>query len=171
MNEIEAEQEREADDETFAKAQAERFARLEEEVRHNTEIQKEAYRAKRKAEREGLSDDDDDDYDDDDYDVAVQYAPYWFDGDINLMAITQQYKSLLPVGVMDVQGDFDMGDVVEIVNAQKVRLVVGQVGFDSNQANHPKHTDEILQILSLNDDDKAIMVYRDDMAVLSFNWF
>lgn len=85
------------------------------------------------------------------------------------MAITQQHKSLLPVGVMDVQGDFDMGDVVEIVNAQKVRLVVGQVGFDSNQANHPKHTDEILQILSLNDDDKAIMVYRDDMAVLSFN--
>lgn len=76
MNEIEAEQKREADDETFAKAQAERFARLEEEVRHNTEIQKEAYRAKRKAEREGLSDDDDDDYDDDDYDVAVQYAPY-----------------------------------------------------------------------------------------------
>lgn len=50
------------------------------------------------------------------------------------MAITQQYKSLLPVGVMDVQGDFDMGDVVEIVNAQKVRLVVSQVGFDSNQA-------------------------------------
>ena len=61
-----------------------------------------------------------------------------------------------------------MGDVVEIVNAQKVRLVVGQVGFDS-KTNHPKHTDEILQILSLNDDDKAIMVYRDDMAVLSFN--
>lgn len=50
------------------------------------------------------------------------------------MAITQQHKSLLPVGVMDVQGDFDMGDVMEIVNAQKVRLVVGQVGFDSNQA-------------------------------------
>lgn len=76
MNEIEAEQEREADDEEFAKAQAERFARLEEEVRHNTEIQKEAYRARRKAEREGLSDDDDDDWNDDDYDVAVEYAPY-----------------------------------------------------------------------------------------------
>ena len=76
MNEIEEEQEREADDEEFAKAQAERFARLEEEVRHNTEIQKEAYRARRKAEREGLSDDDDDDWNDDDYDVAVEYAPY-----------------------------------------------------------------------------------------------
>ncbi|WII94533.1 Obg family GTPase CgtA [Moraxella haemolytica] len=76
MSEIEAEQEREAEDSDFAKAQAERFARLEEEVRHNTEIQKEAYRARRKAEREGLSDDDDDDWNDDDYDVAVEYAPY-----------------------------------------------------------------------------------------------
>lgn len=76
MSEIEAEQEREAEDADFAKERAERFARLEEEVRHNTEIQKEAYRARRKAEREGVSDDDDDDWNDDDYDVAVEYAPY-----------------------------------------------------------------------------------------------
>lgn len=75
MNEIELERERERDDEEFAKAQAERFARLEQEVRHNTEIQKEAYRAKRKAEREGVSDDDDE-WNEDDYDVAVEYAPY-----------------------------------------------------------------------------------------------
>lgn len=51
------------------------------------------------------------------------------------MAITQQYKSLLPVGVMDVQGDFDMGDVVEIVNAQKVRLVVGQSDLTAIKPN------------------------------------
>ena len=61
-----------------------------------------------------------------------------------------------------------MGDVVEIVNAQKVRLAVGQVGFDSHQAKQitQKHTDEVLQILKLNDNDKIIMVHRDDMAVL-----
>ncbi|MDO5651022.1 MAG: Obg family GTPase CgtA [Moraxella sp.] len=76
MSAIEEEREREAEDPVFAEAQSERFARLEEEVRHNTEIQKELYRAKRKAEREGLSLDDDDDFDDDDYDVAVEYAPY-----------------------------------------------------------------------------------------------
>lgn len=72
------------------------------------------------------------------------------------------------MGVLDVQGDFDMGDVVEIVNTQKVRLAVGQVGFDSSQAKQitQKHTDEVLQILNLSDNDKAIMVHRDDMAVL-----
>ncbi|MCL1623950.1 Obg family GTPase CgtA [Moraxella sp. Tifton1] len=75
MSEIEAEQEREAEDADFAQAQAERFARLEEEVRHNTEIQKEAYRARRKAEREGVVGDDDD-WNEEDYDVAVEYAPY-----------------------------------------------------------------------------------------------
>ena len=58
------------------KRQAARFARLEEEVRHNTEIQKEAYRAMRKAQREGGDGDDDDNWNDDDYDVAVEYAPY-----------------------------------------------------------------------------------------------
>lgn len=85
-----------------------------------------------------------------------------------IQAITKQNKSLLPVGVIDVQGDFDMGDVVEIVSTQKLRLAVGQVGFDSHQAKKitQKHTDEILQILKLNDDDKVIMVHRDDMAVL-----
>lgn len=75
MNEIERERERELEDEEFANAQKERFARLEEDVRHNTEIQKELYRAKRRAEREGM-DFDDDDFDDEDYDVAVEYAPY-----------------------------------------------------------------------------------------------
>lgn len=75
MNEIEEERLRESEDSEFAQAQAERFARLEQEVRHNTEIQKEAYRARRKAEREGL-DEDDEDFDEGDYDVAVEYTPY-----------------------------------------------------------------------------------------------
>ncbi|OOS23519.1 Obg family GTPase CgtA [Moraxella pluranimalium] len=76
MNAIEEEREREIEDPIFAEEQAERFRRLEEEVRHNTEIQKEAYRAMRKAQREGISDDDDDDFNEDDYDVKVEYAPY-----------------------------------------------------------------------------------------------
>lgn len=74
MQVIEDEREREAEDGEFAKEQAERFARLEEEVRHNTEIQKEAYRAMRKAQREGVESDDD--FDDGDDNVEVVYAPY-----------------------------------------------------------------------------------------------
>ncbi|MFA9485854.1 MULTISPECIES: glutamate 5-kinase [unclassified Moraxella] len=87
------------------------------------------------------------------------------DGAMN--AITEQGKSLLPVGVVEVQGDFDAGDVVEIVNTQKVRLAVGQVGFGSKDAKAiiQKHTDEVVRILNLNND-KVIMVHRDDMAVL-----
>lgn len=74
MNEIESEQEREKDDPEFAAAQKARFARLEAEVRQNSEIQKEAYRQMKKAQREGNHPDDD--FDDDDFDeVEVIYAP------------------------------------------------------------------------------------------------
>ncbi len=83
MNEIERERERELEDPIFAEAQKERFERLEAEVRRNTEAQREAYRAARKAQREGtdiiddnLTDfDADDDYGDDDDGVEVVYVP------------------------------------------------------------------------------------------------
>lgn len=73
MNEIEREQELEEQNPEFAEEQRLRFERLEAEVRANTEEQKEAYRAMRKAQREGLQDDDEDDFDEDD--VEVVYAP------------------------------------------------------------------------------------------------
>lgn len=76
MQAIEDERALEIEDPIFAEERAKRFRRLEEEVRHNTEIQKEAYRAMRKLQREGISDDDDDDFNEDDYDVKVEYAPY-----------------------------------------------------------------------------------------------
>ncbi|MBP7942507.1 MAG: GTPase ObgE, partial [Psychrobacter sp.] len=72
MNEIERERERELEDPIFAEAQKERFERLEAEVRLNTEAQREAYRAARKAAREGTTLDDDDDFDDG---VEVVYVP------------------------------------------------------------------------------------------------
>ena len=77
MNAIEAEREREQEDPKYAAAQRERFLRLESEVRQNSEAQKQAYRAQRKAQREGVQADnlDDDDFDDDDG-VEVVYAPY-----------------------------------------------------------------------------------------------
>lgn len=82
------------------------------------------------------------------------------------LAITKNHKSLLPIGVVEVQGDFDAGDVVEIVDTQKVRLAVGQVGFDSQHAKRicQKSSAQIADILP--DDDKAIMVHRDEMAIL-----
>ncbi|MBO6223849.1 MAG: GTPase ObgE, partial [Psychrobacter sp.] len=61
------------EDPIFAEAQKERFERLEAEVRLNTEAQREAYRAARRAAREGL---DLSDFDGDDDDgVEVVYVP------------------------------------------------------------------------------------------------
>lgn len=73
MNAIEAEREREQEDPDYAAAQRARFLRLEAEVRQNSEAQKQAYRAQRKAQREGVQVDD---LDDDDDGVEVVYAPY-----------------------------------------------------------------------------------------------
>lgn len=76
MNEIEREREREEEDPIFAEAQKESFERLEAEVRRNTEAQREAYRAARRAQRESLDLAGDDSFDDDDdSDVEVVYVP------------------------------------------------------------------------------------------------
>lgn len=81
MNEIELERERELEEPEFAEAQRARFERLEAEVRRNTEAQREAYRAARKAQREGTDLPEDDSFDgeafddDDDDGVEVVYAP------------------------------------------------------------------------------------------------
>ncbi len=85
MNDIELEQEREAEDPEFAKAQKARFERLEAQVRTSTEEQKEAYKEARREQRaaalllgideddtDGLSDNNEDDNDDG---VEVIYAP------------------------------------------------------------------------------------------------
>ncbi|WP_372860246.1 glutamate 5-kinase, partial [Psychrobacter sp.] len=50
-------------------------------------------------------------------------------------ALTEHNRSLLPVGVVEVQGGFDEGDVVEIIHQDTgERIAVGQVNFSSNDA-------------------------------------
>ncbi len=82
-------------------------------------------------------------------------------------ALIDHHKSLLPVGVIDVQGDFDAGDVVEIVSTDKARIAVGQVGYDSATAKLmvKKHSHEIVQLLG-DEFDKANIVHCDEMAIL-----
>ncbi|MFB6349796.1 glutamate 5-kinase [Moraxella marmotae] len=84
------------------------------------------------------------------------------------LAITKDHKSLLPIGVTEVYGDFDEGDVVEIVDTNKTRLAVGQASFSSQHAKQiiRKNSDQISQILQGNSDGKTVIVHCDDMAVL-----
>lgn len=82
-------------------------------------------------------------------------------------AITANHKSLLPIGVIEVQGDFDAGSVVQIVDTNKTRIAVGQVGFSSEDAKLiiQKNSAQIKAILP-HIDEKSVMVHRDEMAIL-----
>ncbi|ELA08452.1 gamma-glutamyl kinase [Moraxella macacae 0408225] len=85
-------------------------------------------------------------------------------------AIVNNGKSLLPIGVIEVQGDFDEGDVVECVDTQGVRVAVGQVSFSANIAKQiaKKHSQEISQILGdkLGEKAEQVILHRDNMAVV-----
>lgn len=83
------------------------------------------------------------------------------------LAITKQHKSLLPIGVLEIQGDFDAGDVIEIVDENKTRLAVGQVGYASDDAKKiiQKNSAQIADILGKSDE-TPVMVHCDEMAIL-----
>ncbi|MFD1363614.1 glutamate 5-kinase [Lentibacillus salinarum] len=50
-------------------------------------------------------------------------------------AITSNGKSLLPAGIKAFEGIFDVGDVVEIINANKTVIARGQVNYSSSDLN------------------------------------
>ena len=82
-------------------------------------------------------------------------------------AVISNHKSLLPVGVVEVQGDFDEGDVVECVDKEGVRIAVGQVDFSATEARRiaRKRNSEIETILGKHDE-RHVMVHRDNMAII-----
>ncbi|MGM8884947.1 glutamate 5-kinase [Psychrobacter sp. 1U2] len=84
-------------------------------------------------------------------------------------ALVEQNRSLLPVGVVEVQGGFDEGDVVEIVHQDtNERLAVGQVNFSSTEARRVarERTEQFDRILG-NKDERIVMVHRDNLALTS----
>lgn len=84
-------------------------------------------------------------------------------------ALVTNNKSLLPVGVVEVRGDFDERDVVEIIHQDTgERLAVGQVNFSSDDARRVarERTEKFDTIFGTNED-RVVMVHRDDMAILT----
>lgn len=82
-------------------------------------------------------------------------------------ALTELNKSLLPVGVVEVRGDFDEGDVVEIVHQDtSERLAVGQVNFSSYDARQVarERTEKFDKILG-DKEERVVMVHRDNLAL------
>jgi glutamate 5-kinase len=80
--------------------------------------------------------------------------------------LTKEGKSLLAIGVVDVQGAFERGDVVACVNADGVELARGIVNYNSQEVarikRKPSH--EIEHILGYVEESE--LIHRDNMVLL-----
>jgi glutamate 5-kinase len=87
------------------------------------------------------------------------------DGAVN--AIMKAGKSLLPSGIVRVEGIFDTGDAVNCINLQGRRIAKGIVNYSSQDADRIKgrQTSEIESILGYKYSDEVI--HRDNLAVLA----
>lgn len=80
-------------------------------------------------------------------------------------ALLEKGKSLLPSGVLEVEGDFELGDPVTCVAKDGIILAKGLVNFNSGELNKIKglKTSQIKQVLGHKDYDEVI--HRDNLAV------
>lgn len=74
-------------------------------------------------------------------------------------------KSLLPAGVRKVEGDFQRGDTVAVVNTDGVEIARGLVAYDASDAVQiaGHKSDEISGILGY--DARTAMIHRNDLVV------
>ena len=84
-----------------------------------------------------------------------------------LYALTQQGKSLLPVGVIDTQGTFKRGDVVACIDEQGVEYARGLVNYASSDVRRVlrQSTAQVAEVLGssfLNEE----LIHRNNMVVL-----
>ena len=80
-------------------------------------------------------------------------------------AIMHQGKSLLPSGIVRVEGDFGVGDPVTCVDANGTSVAKGIVNYSSSDIDKIKglRTSKIVQVLGEKPYDEII--HRDNMAV------
>ena len=78
-------------------------------------------------------------------------------------------RSLLPIGIRDVEGHFPSGTVVHLKTTTGVLFACGLVDYSSDQIRKIKghKTTEIQAILGAKDYDEVI--HRDNMVVLGVN--
>jgi glutamate 5-kinase len=84
-------------------------------------------------------------------------------------ALLDKGKSLLPSGVIDVEGDFDLGDPVSCVDREGTSLAKGLVNFSSAEIRKIMglKTSQIYQVLGHKDYDEII--HRDNLVITIHN--
>ena len=80
-------------------------------------------------------------------------------------ALLEKGKSLLPSGVVEVEGDFDLGDAVNCVGRDGTILAKGLVNFSSDEIRKIKgfKSSHFYQVLGHKDYDEVI--HRDNLAI------
>ena len=75
-------------------------------------------------------------------------------------------KSLLPVGIIEIRGKFNRGDVITINNKQNKKIAIGVVAYDSNDAKKiiGKKSNEILSILGYEKRDE--LIHKNDLVTV-----
>lgn len=86
------------------------------------------------------------------------------DGAVN--AILKSGKSLLPIGIVDVVGEFEMGDVVGIVDVRGREIARGIVNYSSEEVRKIKglKSQDIEEVLGYKTADEVI--HRDNLVVM-----
>jgi glutamate 5-kinase len=80
-------------------------------------------------------------------------------------ALLDKGKSLLPSGIIDVEGDFNLGDPVSCVDREGTFLAKGLVNFSSAEIRKIMglKTSQIYQVLGHKDYDEII--HRDNLVI------
>ena len=75
-------------------------------------------------------------------------------------------RSLLAIGVKDVEGDFGKGDIVSIVNQQSLEIARGLINYNANEVKQIRgcRSDRIEQILGQCPYEEVI--HRDNLAII-----
>ncbi|MCF8057151.1 MAG: glutamate 5-kinase [Desulfocapsa sp.] len=81
-------------------------------------------------------------------------------------AISNRGCSLLPSGILEVQGQFGIGDAVHCLNQKGTKVAAGLINYSSNDVDQIKqhHSDDIRDILGVKDYDEVI--HRDNLVLL-----
>jgi glutamate 5-kinase len=75
-------------------------------------------------------------------------------------------KSLLPIGVTRVGGEFERGDAIAVLNPDGVEIARGLAGMDSDDARlvMGKRSDAVLELLGTSN--RAALIHRDNMVLV-----
>ncbi|HLV84406.1 MAG TPA: PUA domain-containing protein, partial [Devosia sp.] len=78
----------------------------------------------------------------------------------------QTGKSLLPVGVTKVSGEFGRGDAIGVNNPDGIEIARGLASLDSEEARlvMGKHSDTVLELLGAGN--RAALIHRDNLVLV-----